>query len=47
MELARPGERECYGVGIDGNIVTASIRALVSGVNRMDIAAAGSAHQAA
>jgi 2-isopropylmalate synthase len=47
MELARPGERECYGVGIDGNIVTASIKALVSGINRMDIAAAGSAHQAA
>jgi 2-isopropylmalate synthase len=47
MELARPGERDCYGVGIDGNIVTASIKALVSGVNRMDIAAAGTAHQAA
>lgn len=24
-----------YGVGIDGNIVTASIRAIVSGVNRL------------
>ncbi|MBI4996976.1 MAG: 2-isopropylmalate synthase [Rhodocyclales bacterium] len=47
MELARPGERECYGVGIDGNIVTASIKALVSGINRMDIAAAGATHQAA
>ncbi|MDR2688217.1 MAG: 2-isopropylmalate synthase [Azoarcus sp.] len=28
------GTGECYGVGIDDNIVTASIRALVSGVNR-------------
>lgn len=36
MELAHAaGGRECYGVGIDGNIVTASIRALVSGVNRL------------
>ncbi|MBS0551349.1 MAG: hypothetical protein JSS47_02295, partial [Proteobacteria bacterium] len=24
-----------YGVGIDGNIITASIRAIVSGVNRL------------
>ncbi|MDR2000531.1 MAG: 2-isopropylmalate synthase, partial [Zoogloeaceae bacterium] len=24
MELAHPGQRECYGVGIDSNIVTAS-----------------------
>jgi 2-isopropylmalate synthase len=47
MELARPGERECYGVGIDSNIVTASIKALLSGVNRMDVANAGSTHQAA
>jgi 2-isopropylmalate synthase len=39
MELARPGERDCYGVGIDGNIVTASIKALVSGVNRLGMAA--------
>jgi len=29
------GERECYGVGMDANIVTASIRALVSGVDRL------------
>ena len=29
------GERECYGVGMDANIVTASLRALVSGVNRL------------
>ncbi|HTY02721.1 MAG TPA: 2-isopropylmalate synthase [Rhodocyclaceae bacterium] len=38
MELARPGGGDCYGVGIDANIVTASIRALISGVNRMGIA---------
>ena len=25
-----------YGVGIDGNIVTASIRAIISGVNRLE-----------
>lgn len=35
MELARPGAYECYGVGIDANIVTASLRALISGVNRL------------
>ena len=29
------GDRECYGVGMDANIVTASIRALVSGVARL------------
>ncbi|GHU18672.1 2-isopropylmalate synthase [Betaproteobacteria bacterium] len=29
------GGRECYGVGMDANIVTASIRALVSGVDRL------------
>jgi 2-isopropylmalate synthase len=39
MELMRPGERECYGVGIDGNIVTASVKALISGVNHMKLAA--------
>ena len=39
MELAHTGGgRECYGVGIDGNIVTASIKALVSGVNRLEFA---------
>jgi 2-isopropylmalate synthase len=26
--------RECYGVGIDANIVTASLKAIVSGLNR-------------
>ena len=29
------GERECYGVGMDANIVTASIRALISGADRL------------
>ncbi len=29
------GERECYGVGMDANIVTASIRALMSGADRL------------
>ncbi len=31
------GGQECYGVGIDANIVTASIRALVSGANRSGV----------
>ncbi len=36
MEVTQPGsERECYGVGMDANIVTASIKALMSGVNRL------------
>ena len=30
------GGIDCYGVGIDTNIVTASVRAIVSGVNRLD-----------
>ena len=34
MEIACPGQGECYGVGVDSNIVTASIKALLSGVNR-------------
>jgi 2-isopropylmalate synthase len=35
MELvSAQGGGDCYGVGMDGNIVTASIKALVSGVNR-------------
>ena len=34
VEVAQNGgDRECYGIGIDANIVTASLRALVSGVN--------------
>ncbi len=35
LELTAEGRGDCYGVGLDGNIVTASIRALVSGVNRL------------
>ena len=38
MEIAGSGNGEFYGIGIDGNIVTASIKALVSGINRMGIA---------
>ena len=39
MELAHPaGGRECYGVGMDTNIVTASLKALLSGINRLEIA---------
>ncbi|UZR28545.1 2-isopropylmalate synthase [Methylococcus mesophilus] len=40
VELSpRRGGRECYGVGIDGNLVTASVKALVSGVNRLGCSA--------
>jgi 2-isopropylmalate synthase len=35
MEIAAPGRGDCYGVGVDANIVTASIKALISGVNRV------------
>ena len=36
MEVTKTGgDRECYGVGLDANIVTASIKALMSGVNRL------------
>ena len=46
VEIARAGSsQEYYGVGIDDNIVTASIKALVSGVNRMGPAAAERAGQ--
>lgn len=39
MELAHPaGGRECYGVGMDTNIVTASLKALLSGINRLEVA---------
>ena len=38
LEIAQAGSTsEHYGVGIDDNIVTASIKALISGVNRMDV----------
>ena len=43
MEVTRPGSAgECYGVGVDANIVTASIRALVNGVNRLQAIACAS-----
>ena len=46
MEVTQAGsERECYGVGMDANIVTASIKALMSGVNRLN--ANGAAAKAA
>jgi 2-isopropylmalate synthase len=42
LEVGRPGEAgECYGVGIDTNIVTASIKALLGGINRSGAAACG------
>ncbi|MDE2623082.1 MAG: 2-isopropylmalate synthase [Betaproteobacteria bacterium] len=40
MEVTRQGSgMECHGVGLDPNIVTASVRALVSGVNRLGLSA--------
>ncbi|MBS0357561.1 MAG: 2-isopropylmalate synthase [Proteobacteria bacterium] len=38
MEMAGESRSDCYGVGIDANIVTASIKALISGVNRAQAA---------
>ena len=36
IEVTQPGsDRECYGIGLDANIVTASIQALLSGANRL------------
>jgi 2-isopropylmalate synthase len=35
------GERRAYGVGLDENIVTASLKALASGINRCGISASG------
>jgi 2-isopropylmalate synthase len=38
VELAAVGEStERYGVGLDSNIVTASLQALISGVNRLGL----------
>ena len=34
MELRLPGEISLFGVGIDRNIVVASLKAVLSGVNR-------------
>jgi 2-isopropylmalate synthase len=43
MEVATAGgSSECYGVGIDANIVTASIKALISSANRVAVQAAES-----
>ena len=35
MEIAGKNSGECYGVGVDSNIVTASLKALLSGANRL------------
>ena len=35
------GDRECFGVGMDANIVTASLRALVSGIDRLSAGGQG------
>ena len=38
MEVTQNGgDRECYGVGMDANIVTASIKAMMSGINRLSL----------
>jgi 2-isopropylmalate synthase len=48
VEVTRPGSGvECFGVGLDANIVTASIRALVSGANRLRSAAGAARDQRA
>jgi 2-isopropylmalate synthase len=36
VELADAAGNVCFGVGVDENIVTASVKALLSGVNRME-----------
>jgi 2-isopropylmalate synthase len=33
--MAATGKGEVFGVGIDSNIVTASIKAIISGINRL------------
>ncbi|BCK88080.1 2-isopropylmalate synthase [Sideroxyarcus emersonii] len=46
IEIANPeGGAGCYGVGLDSNIVTASIRALVSGINRAGPSVQGSGRE--
>ncbi|PKO92070.1 MAG: 2-isopropylmalate synthase [Betaproteobacteria bacterium HGW-Betaproteobacteria-10] len=37
MEVAGPNSGDRYGVGIDSNIVTASLKALISGINRVSL----------
>lgn len=42
MEIAHSdGGKECFGVGMDANIVTASIKALVSSINRAEFCLPG------
>ena len=45
VEMAASGRGETFGVGIDSNIVTASLKAIISGINRLGLA--GRAEQAA
>jgi 2-isopropylmalate synthase len=47
IEVASGDSGDRYGVGIDGNIVTASIKALISGVNRTGAAQIATRRQAA
>jgi 2-isopropylmalate synthase len=37
--MAATGKGEVFGVGIDSNIVTASIKAIISGINRLGVGA--------
>jgi 2-isopropylmalate synthase len=39
VEMAATGKGEVFGVGIDSNIVTASIKAIISGINRLGVGA--------
>jgi 2-isopropylmalate synthase len=42
MEMTQQGVTgACYGVGIDSNMISASIKALVSGVNRFGVVEMG------
>ena len=48
MELSTgAGSGERFGVGLDTNIVTASVKALVSGVNRLGLVCAEAVEAAA
>ena len=47
MEVAGKDSSECYGVGVDSNIVTASIKALISGINRIGTRASTANNQQA
>ena len=47
VEVAQAGGRECFGVGIDANIVTASIKALTSAASRSQGGMAVAASRAA